>query len=135
MKQNYEELFRRLSKVRAPLGLHQSVIARIDEARLRIMRIKFALFSAFGFASGVALFALVSSTSAKMLESGFIDYASLLFSDSGAVLSYWREFSVTLVESLPLLGLTLILLALLTMLQTFRLAAKNSGAFFTHQFI
>lgn len=135
MKQNYEELFQRLAKVRAPSGLHRSVIAQIDEARLRIMRIKFAVFSTLGFASGVALFALVSSTSAKLLESGFINYASLLFSDSGAVLSYWREFSITLIESLPLLGLTLILLALLTLLQAFRLAAKNSSALFTHQFI
>lgn len=99
------------------------------------MRIKFAVFSVLGLASGAALFPLVSSTATKMLESGFLDYASLAVSDGGAVLSYWQEFSITLIESLPVLGLTLILCALLTMLQTFRLAAKNSDAVFTHRFI
>lgn len=136
MKQTqYEELFRRLPTVKAPSGLHQSIIARVGEARLRVMRIKFAVFSLLGIASGAALFPLISSTSSKMLESGFADYASLLLTDSGAVLSYWQEFSITLLESLPILGLTLILCAVLSMLQTFRLAAKNSDAVFTHRFI
>ncbi len=136
MKQtHYQELFRKLPRVVAPQGLHRSVIMGVNEARVRVMRIKFAVFSVLGLASGATLFPLVSLTGTKMLESGFLDYASLAVSDSGAVLSYWREFSITLIESLPILGLTLILCALLTSLQTFRLAAKNSDAVFTHRFI
>lgn len=44
--------------------------------------------------------------------SGFYDFVSLSFSEGISLLSYWKEFSLSLAESLPFLGL-IVLLALL----------------------
>ncbi|MFH1170360.1 MAG: hypothetical protein V1704_02275 [Candidatus Vogelbacteria bacterium] len=42
-------------------------------------------------------------------ESGFYSYLSLFISDSGLALTYWRELTLTLVESIPLLTITVFL--------------------------
>lgn len=134
MKHTHRELFERLPKVEAPEALYHSVLMRVDAVRLRAMRIKFAVFSLLGFTAGISLIPLTSSAIAQAIESGFIDYASLVMTDGAVVLSYWQEFGITLIESLPILAITLILIALFTLLESVRFATKNSRAVFTHHF-
>ncbi|KKU78576.1 MAG: hypothetical protein UY04_C0033G0012 [Parcubacteria group bacterium GW2011_GWA2_47_7] len=134
MKSTYQELFQRLPRAEAPEALYQSVLTSVDKIRIRAMRIKFALFSFLGLGAGISLVPLTSSAVTQAIESGFVDYASLALSDSAVILSYWKEFSITLIESLPILGITMILLALFTLLESVRHATKNSRAVFTHHF-
>ncbi len=47
-----------------------------------------------------------------LAASGFVQYASLIFSD-GAVLAYSKDLALTLIESLPALGIALVLSAAL----------------------
>ncbi len=43
---------------------------------------------------------------------GFDQYLSLAFSDSSVLITYWKELSLSLVESLPLMAVMLVLGAL-----------------------
>lgn len=42
-------------------------------------------------------------------QTGFYEYLSLIFSDGSILTTYWKEFAFSLVESLPLLGLIILL--------------------------
>jgi len=43
----------------------------------------------------------------QLSKLGFFDYLSLVFSDSGIIVTYWKEYIMTLAESLPIFSLNL----------------------------
>lgn len=59
-------------------------------------------------------------------QTSFYSYFSLLFSDPDIALSYWKELSFSLVEALPLLGITLSLVTVVTLLTSLRVLARNT---------
>jgi len=59
-------------------------------------------------------------------ESSFYQYFSLLFSDPDIVVSYWREFTLSLVESLPFFAITLVLVAIVVLMTSIRIFINNS---------
>ena len=134
MLQQYQRLFDALPVASASNELRHSILKEIGILHLRSMRIKFFASSALLFTSCISLYFISASVAVQMGQSGFFDYASLALSDGGTMMTYWQEFSITLLESLPILGLTLTLLAVFTLLQSLRYAMKNSEAIFTHRY-
>jgi uncharacterized membrane protein YciS (DUF1049 family) len=59
-------------------------------------------------------------------QSSFYRYVSLLFSDSDIVLSHWREFAFSLVESLPFFAVTLVLVAIVVLMVSIRVFTNNT---------
>lgn len=62
--------------------------------------------------AGVSFIAIVPTTMIlvnDLSQSGFGHYASLAFSDGAALTEYWKQFAVTLVESVPVVSLALLL--------------------------
>ena len=43
----------------------------------------------------------------QFIKSGFYSYLSLAFSDSGVIATYWKEYTLSLVDSLPVVSLVL----------------------------
>lgn len=96
-----------------PRDLLSGVLARIAHARRRAARLRLA---ALGTGLLTILLAFIPAFSYAMHEfaaSGFVTYLSLFFTDTHVALSYWRELSFTLFESLPSLAL-LMLASLIT---------------------
>jgi hypothetical protein len=95
---------------------------------------RFLAFKKIGALSTILALSLIAFIPAiKMLaqeleSSGFIQFASLLFSDFEIVKSYWQSFSLTLLETLPALSLILCLVILLTFLQSVKALSKNIKA-------
>lgn len=106
---NGSGLYRTLDSIEPPQGLYRSVMARIELARRRQAQIRAGLFAVFACASGTLLVPVLEYTSGQLYASGFYEYLSLAFSDRTLVLTYWREFVLSLVESLPSLALVLLL--------------------------
>jgi hypothetical protein len=46
---------------------------------------------------------------ADLTRSGFYEYFSLLFSDTGSIISYWKEFTFSIAESLPIISIISVL--------------------------
>ena len=59
-------------------------------------------------------------------QSSFYSYFSLFFSDPDIAFSYWKELSLSLVESAPLLGITFSLTMLGILLTSIRMLANNT---------
>jgi hypothetical protein len=81
--------------------LNESIYSYIKKAERRRNIFTLSYLSILILGSITALVPVVSSLLQSFAKSGFYDYASLLLSDRGALTIYWREFSLTLAEALP----------------------------------
>jgi len=126
VKKDINNLLKSFDEVSVPEGIRGAVFARISREEVRLARIKIAFFAPLMLASAVGAGLSLYFIANQVVASGFLQYLSILFSDSGAVFAYWREFSMTLVEHAPLLGLVLFSGALFTFLESLRVTIKNT---------
>jgi hypothetical protein len=131
---NFERLFLQLPKTHAPSTLYASTLTRIAHAQERALRVRFTIYSFLCVLFVALLFPAISYTHSQLTASGFFEYLSFAFSDGGSLFTYWQEFAVTLLEALPILGITLILFALFGLLNALRLLTKNIPSPITRQF-
>lgn len=114
VEQNLQKLFKQA--LYEPESRLSGEIWRLIENRNH----QIAKWKVFGY-SGLSLLSLVGSIfSIKILVEqfirlGFFDYLSLLFSDGNVIATYWKEYTLTLADSLPFasFGLSLFLLFIL----------------------
>ncbi len=125
MDKNYSKLFQALDPVDVPEGLSSSIIAKIRKEQQRNARLQLAISAPLAFISGVAVVFTFQYLAQELSRSGLGDYFSVLFSDGGAVLTYWREFALSLLEQIPILSMILFLSATLALLGSMRSLVKN----------
>jgi hypothetical protein len=72
-------------------------------------------YSITGVLSVSLLFPVISKMVDGFGSSGFFEYISLIFSDSSIILTYWKEFVLLIINSVPFMsfGLSLILVFVL----------------------
>ena len=123
-------LFNVLEEKTPPAHLEGAISKRVSELASRQKKQRFvfsALLSLASFAGIVeAIIRLVQSAT----KSGFSQYLSLLFSDSSIFFSYWKEFGLSLLESLPLVSITLLLSVALVFLWSGARVLKNARGSF-----
>jgi len=116
-KARYEEDSNLTQEVWRAIVLHDKCIARV----------KLWAFSAVGFFSLAGLVPTFKVLSTDLAQSGFYEYFSLIFSDSGLILSIWREFVFSLIESLPVLSIILSLTLIFIFFLSLKYAMKQIG--------
>jgi hypothetical protein len=121
---DFQRIFSHLETVEASPSFCAKVVAVVYLARLRQARRRFRAWCVLAFAGGASF--VVSSVYAarEIAVSNFPSYVSLLFSDAGSLALVWKEFLFSLVESLPLLGLTLAAAAVFALLISIRLGIR-----------
>ena len=135
MRKNRGEIFHNLAYVEPPHGLAESVIVRIMRERRRWARTRVFFLAASACISCAAFIPALEEASREFSQSGFYQYFSLAFSDGSVLFASWKEFSLLLAESLPLMGITLVLAALFVLLASIRLMARDVRvAFFLPRF-
>ena len=125
MKNNLEKLFTQIGESGSLDFLADKIMVRIERRKMIQSRVRFFVADALAGLSFLSLFPIAINTFKQLQTSGFLSYFSLLFTDGGTMLTYWREFLLSLAESLPLLQLTLIGLSLLVLFISLRFASKN----------
>lgn len=125
MRKDCERLFDGLRRADPPARLLSAIITRINIAKRRTAIIKFALCSSASFLSSLVIVVACVWAAQSFYETGFEEYVRLMVSDSALVATYWQDFILSLVESLPILEVALLLLATLSFLGFARLAIRN----------
>jgi hypothetical protein len=105
------------------LFLWQSINSREKQAA----RLKSWAFAFLGLASLAGLVPAFRALSSDLAQSGFYEYFSILFSDSGSVLSYWKELAFSLAESLPAISIIFTLSLFLICLLSIKHLIKQFG--------
>jgi hypothetical protein len=113
------------TEIEPPPGLAQSVLRRIETERYRTARFRFVGMGAVAGISALAMVPAAQYTVTEFYQSGFYQYSSLLLSDGGSIFPYWKEFTLTLAESAPLLGITLSLTLVFVLLGSLQSVFKN----------
>ncbi|MHB9019783.1 MAG: hypothetical protein ACYC3G_02860 [Minisyncoccota bacterium] len=128
--------FKNLREIDPPEYLSGRILAKIELHKKRMARVKFFLFEGAGLVSLAIALASFKFAIDDFSQSGFSSYASLIFSDLGMVISYWKDFVMLLAESIPLLWFTAFLASILIMLESIKNALKNKrDMFLTSKFI
>ena len=119
-------------EVAAPNGLFEKVLARVDAARRRSAQVHAAAFAALVVLCAGALVPVLEYTAEQFSSSGFYDYLTLALSDHSLIFTYWREFSLSLLESLPSLALLLLLPLAIALGWSLVRLVKNARSAFTY---
>lgn len=96
-----------------PPNLEQRVITELRGRERKKERNRAMSFVVLSLASLSAFVPAFENLRSAAVESGFANYASLVFSDWSAVLSMWKLFALTLAETAPVFALALSVTALL----------------------
>lgn len=109
------QTFKNLKEVNPPTGLSGVIFASIEREKNQWLRLELFI-SRLGFAG--SLFALIYTSwvfGQVIIKSEFWRIASLLASDLGIVAQNWEEFSYSLLETMPVVSITAILIPLFSM--------------------
>lgn len=131
-KKDYSALFAHQKHIEPKTDLLERVLMRITLLERRAAQIRLAFFSLSATLSLVGVIFSLRFVWSALLESGFIEYLSLAASDWSTVALYGKEFALTLIESLPLLGITLLLSATFVLLGSLAYAREYTKRSFLH---
>ncbi|MEI6627195.1 MAG: hypothetical protein WCL61_01245 [bacterium] len=110
-----------LTSYKTTPAVSELVFSRIRQAEKRQAHLEFALSYSFLFLAIILSLSTFSWIYRDASQTGLLTSLSLIFSDSGTILSYWKEFSFSIVENLPFVSLVSTLISLFILI----LATKN----------
>lgn len=125
-----------LNQVDPPAQLCGNILAKIENEQKRTAKIKAAFSGLLALASFIAAFPAAGYILQGLQSSGFYQFASLVFTDGGTIFSYYfKEFALSLAESVPVLELSIFLTVLFILMISFKFLIKNVRvAFLSTQF-
>ena len=90
-----------------------------------ITRLKLWAFSLVGFASLAGLIPAWKLLSGDLVKSGLYEYFSLIFSNGGSIISYWKELMLSIAESLPIMSIVISLSLIFIFFLSIKFATKQ----------
>jgi hypothetical protein len=120
MSNNLEKAFKGLGDLKSPDLLGSKILLKIDQERVKRLNRQVLITRIVGGLSFVSFFPIFINLVGQMQNSGFWNYLSLLFTDTSIVMTYWKQFSMSLIEATPVFPLTLILISLLGLSISFK---------------
>jgi hypothetical protein len=108
-----------------PPDLEEQIYSKILKLQKRRSFISLSSLFLVFLASLASLVPVVKALSEELSRSGFNEYLSLLFSNGKEMITYWKEFSFILAESLPVATLVLTLALLFICLLSVRSFIKR----------
>lgn len=138
MLNNYEKLFGHLNSQEPPVNIFDRIILLIqqEKERKRTKKILF-IFSIFFVISLIITPLSFNIFINQIKDSGIIYFFSTAFNDLDVFIALWQDFSLAILESLPLMGLLTFVFSLAVFLFTFRLFFRRKKLLidylFSHQ--
>lgn len=112
--------------IEPPMGLFEKVMGRIHkEQRLFNIKRRIVIFSIGLVGSLITSFPAIKFLSSEFIATGFIQFSSLLFSDFAIVTTYWQSFILTLLETLPTIGIIAFLITAFIFLESLKHLTKD----------
>jgi len=122
MRQDFEKLFSHLKPAEPPAGLFDRIIMAIKREQ-ELQHTKRLLFSfLFLLVASLIMTPLSWTILVSQVEnSGILYFVSTAVSDFGTFLFLWQDFSLAILESLPIMGIVVFTISIGVALFTLRL--------------
>ncbi len=114
-----------MDRVDLPKKLKKNIILLIQKEEYAYARKYVLMASMLGIISFIGGAFSLRYVFQGFVQSSFYSYASLLFSDPDILLQFWREFGLSLVETIPLFEITTLLVTIAILLLSIRILANN----------
>ena len=101
---NENQLF---SMIEPSGNLKISIMEKIRKEEIKKATYEVVLSSAASLVSISAAIFFVISIVRDAYQSGLSEYLSLIFSDGASLISYWQSYIMSIIESLPILQITI----------------------------
>lgn len=119
-------------EVTLPKDLVNNIILKVDEKDRQKSKIKALGLSLVSITSFLISIPIISQIITSFTQSGFYNYLSLIISDYDVVIVYWKEITISLVESLPIIGIvSLLTVALVFAWSTIKATSEVRNAIIT----
>ena len=115
-----------MDKLKPRVELRQKILFSINKEEIRHAKVYFFVSITTALASIFGLIFSIRFMVQGFYQSSFYSYLSLIFSDPNIVVSYWKELSMSLLETLPILWITVSLMAVYIFLVSIRTLVKNT---------
>ena len=122
MRKDYEKLFTHLKPAEPPAGLFDRIILAIEREQ-QLQRTKRIVFSFLGLtiiSIGATPFSW-SMLAGQIESSGVLYFLSTVTSDAALFLALWKDAGLAILESLPIIGITIFAINMSLILFTIRL--------------
>jgi hypothetical protein len=124
MEQKLRKIFQK-AKYENTQNLADNIWSVILLREKQATRFKLWAFTLAGFASLAGAIPAIKALSSDLVQSGFYEYFSLIFSDGGSVISHWKEFVFSIAESLPTMSIIISLSFVLVFFLSLKYATKQ----------
>lgn len=124
MQDKLTKIFQK-AKYEPSANLPEKVWHRILTRDKHITQFKLWTFASIGFVSLAGLVPAFKTLINDFTQSGFYEYSSLIFSDSGLIFSYWKEYMLSLAESLPMISIIFTLSLVFVLFLSLRYLVKQ----------
>jgi hypothetical protein len=119
MSQKLSQLFKNTNDLEPPVGLEGFVLSQIKVMATKQTR-RNLIFSYIGLLGSVAIsFFAILIFGNGISESEFFSLLTLVFSDLGVVVSNWKDFAYSLLETFPVVYTAVIFMPVFTLLLSF----------------
>jgi ABC-type phosphate/phosphonate transport system permease subunit len=113
-------------------NLLAKIMTRIQqEKKIRQLQRRLILFSFTAVGSAFALAPTFNTLLAETTQSGIASYFSLLISDFAIVLSFWREFCLSILEIFPVMAVGIFLSTVFVFLISLKFLIKDYEQIFS----
>jgi hypothetical protein len=129
MSDQWKKLFSSLQAPEPAAYLKEAILLRIRQERLRQSKRRIWIWSV-GLVASLALFGWgVKMMLTDINQTGFTEFLSLAYTDFGLVASYWQNYLLSLLETLPLTSLIIIVGTSLAILESLKLLWEDLELF------
>ncbi len=110
MKDSHERLFEYLKSKEPPAELLNSILVSVKgRTSSRVLIVRTVVSGALSLVAITALVPSLLIAQSEISRSDFYQFLSLLLSDTNTVMTFWKEFTLSLMESFPTLGMIAVL--------------------------
>jgi len=103
----------------------KEILCKIQEKERRLYKVKLGFFTLIGLSSIVIFVPVFNLLIKDFASSGIYEYLSVIFSNTGSVLSNSNEYFLVIAESLPIFSITLMLMTIFLFLISFKYTTKQ----------
>jgi len=107
MNKKIKQLFKEIPTAEPSNKLYGKILFAIEKDKQIKRKIGFWFFAFTTILAFLSLIPAILYLLANLSSSGFYRYISLIFSDTEILLSNWKDYSMTLIESVPFAQITI----------------------------
>ena len=128
MRNQYQKIFRDLKVLKPKSELCDKILNQIALRQNLEARFWYIILGTISLGSLLSMLLALQYTFQELYLSNFYQYMSIIMTDGINLTSFFKEFVLSLTESIPLFGLTVLLSTTFILLYSIKLATEKRGA-------